>query len=124
MAQIKASRRDTIEALKAAAEEAGDDDAVAALNKGVSSAQWSKVTKAMGMIRSVTGRQYDSDQTMRKLIELTVNSKSKRSIISLAAQIINDLGLGDEDAVEKLSERYTAAGSTRVAWKKAHRNRK
>ena len=124
LTDVVASRKDTIEAMKTAAEEAGDDEFAALLDRGVSAAQWKRVTTAMGMIQRITGRNIDSETTMRSITEAVLTSKSKRSVLSIASQVINDLGLGDVDAIEKLSERFTASGSTRVSWSKAHKQRR
>ncbi len=122
--EIKASREEQIEAMRAEAEAEGDEETAEALAKGLSSAQFARLNRVTGMIERIVGRNIDTKEVRRNIVNTIVQAGSKRSLLSIAAQVINDLDIGNEDSISQLSSRFTAKGTTRVSWAKAHSNRR
>lgn len=121
---IKASRQEQVEAMRAEAEAEGDEETAEALAKGLSSSQFAKLNRVTGMIERIVGRNIDTKEVRRNIVNTIVQAGSKRSLLSIAAQVINELVLGDDDSLEKLGAQFTAKGTTRVSWAKAHSNRR
>lgn len=128
VSEIRESRADTLGALKAQAEAAGDEDLAEALSKGLSAKQLSQVGRIMGMIKRVVGKTEDSDTVRQFAMRVVLGKRKGESLLSMAARTMDLLGVGDDEEgspsnLEALKERYTTKGTVRVSWKKAHSKR-
>ncbi len=127
LSQIKQSRLDWQRAAKAEAEDMGDTATAEALSKPLTSSQWEKVNRLMGMIRNVTGNSVGSDYVKQEAIKQVVGGRSKESLLTKAARILDALGIDEDssgnDALERVKSQFTARGTTRVSWAKAHQKR-
>ena len=124
LSEIRKSRAETKEVLAQQAEDADDEDFADAIRK-MTDKQWRKMTKVMGMVqRTVGARNLDSEKVMQEAAKIVLNTKGKTSVLTMAANVIANLGLDDNTGnLEKLGQMFTKTGSTRVSWKKAHAKR-
>ena len=118
--EIKEARREQASALAVEAEESGDTELAELLRKNPTSAQWDRINRVMGMIRKTVGKSISSDDVQMAAIKEVLSSKSKRSLLSIAASVINDLDMGDENSLEALKAQFTTKGTTRISWKQSH----
>lgn len=128
VSEIRESRADTLGALKAQAEAAGDEDLAEALAKGLSAKQLAQVGRIMGMIKRVVGKTEDSNTVRETAMRVVLGKRKGESLLGMAARTMDLLGVGEDEEgntgnLEALKERYTQKGTVRVSWKKAHSKR-
>lgn len=126
VSEVRASREEQIGGLKAEADYYDDAELVERLEKGISAAQLEQMQRIMGMIQKVVGAIDDSNRLRQEATKTVLFGDERLSILSKAAQVINNLGLGDEneDAIAELKKIYTLKGTVRVSYKKAHSKRR
>lgn len=86
-------------------------------------AQLRKIQKLMGMTQFVLGKARDSGELLEMVTDTVRRGGSKRNLLSMAAEILNAYGAAEPEDLEGLKSRFTAKGTTRVAWSKAHGKR-
>ena len=124
LTEVRATRRDITAALRMEAELGGDTALAAALEKDPTPQQMERINRLMGMIQKTVGRKTMDSNELRQSATLAVmTSKSKTSLLRLGGQIMQRMGLDDADNLEGLKDRFTAAGTTRVAWSRVHGSR-
>lgn len=125
VSEVRAARKEQIEGLKAEAKYYGDDDLAEELEKGVTPKQLEQANKIMGMVQKVVGRVDDSDTLRQAAIRVVLSGDRKESLLTKAAHVINDLGLGadSQDALADLKQIYTMRGTVRVSYKRSHGRR-
>lgn len=123
LTSIRAARKEYQSDLADQAEEAGDEDTAAAI-RNMSSAQFGKAMRIVGMIQRVTGKGLTSDELVEAAVEMVATSKGKKmSLFSMASEVINKLGLDsddDTDVISKMGAMFTAKGTIRASWKREH----
>lgn len=85
-------------------------------------AQLIKVQKLMGMTQFALGKAMDSDEVLEKATEIVKKGGKQSNLLKMAAEILAHFDADIED-LEGLKQRFTAKGTTRVSWSKAHRKR-
>jgi hypothetical protein len=124
LSEVRKSRHDVAAALRLEAEQEGDTQLAEVLAKDPSPQQMDKIRRLMGMIQKTVGRKtLDSGDTMRMATLVVMTSKSKTSLLTMGAKVMQLLGVDDADNLEALKDRFTAAGTTRVAWSRVHGSR-
>ena len=128
LSQIQQSQRDWQETLRSEAEENGDDELAKALSKRITPAQWEKIKRTMGMVQKVVGKQYDSNTILEKALKIILGKgRNNESLLTKATRVIQSLGLDDDSdgisRLEAMKSQYTAKGTIRVSWAKAHGKR-
>ena len=96
--------------------EEGDDGST------LTDAQLIKVQKLMGMTQYALGKAMDSDEVLEKATEIVKKGGKQRNLLKMAAEILTHFD-ADIDDLEGLQQRFTAKGTTRVSWSKAHGKR-
>lgn len=127
VSEIRASRKDAQEALKAQAESMGDEDLADALDKPLTPRQYERMQRLMGMIQKMIGKNYTSDEVRTAALKEVLNGKGKESLLTKASRALESLGFDTDNNGEmlaaKIKEQYTAKGTVRVSWSKAHGKR-
>ena len=127
LSEIRQGRRDLQETIRQQAEDAGDEDLAQALDKPLTPSQWEKVVRLMGMVQKVNGKTWSSDIVLQSAMKVVLEGKRKESLLTKAARLLSDLGIDEDpsgkDALESVKEQFTAKGTTRVSWAKAHGKR-
>lgn len=126
VSEVRASREEQIAGLKADAEYYEDAELAQKLDEGITAKQLEQIQRIMGMVQKVVGRVDDSDTLRQEATKTVLFGDPHVTILSKAAQVINNLGLGDEniDAIAELKKIYTWKGTVRVSYKKAHAKRR
>lgn len=86
-------------------------------------AQLRKIQKLMGMTQFVLGKARDSGELLEMVTDTVRRGGSKRNLLSMAAEILNAYGAAEPEDLEGLKSRFTAKGTMRVSWAKAHGKR-
>ena len=89
----------------------------------LSDAQLRKIQKLMGMTQFVLGKARDSGELLEMVTDTVRRGGGKRNLLSMAAEILNAYGAAETEDLEGLKSRFTAKGTTRVSWAKAHGKR-
>ena len=133
--EVRTRRKEGTERLIKQAEKAGDTTLVEDLKKNPSASQWKQIRKVMDMIYKVGGRDVNSGTvftlTMKTVLEPDLDEESekkgkkkkKRNLLSLAAEVMQRMETAKVENLEELQKRFTAQGTTRVSWEKAHKKR-
>ena len=122
LTQVKAARQETASRLADQARQVGDVETANALERGLTPSQMEKMGKLWGILRATMGKRFSraiGSGDINLMIAETV-IEGKRSVLSMAATLINDLGGGTAE-LEGAMERYTQTGKERVAWTRSHR---
>lgn len=124
---VKQARADLVESWRLYAEEEGDED-LADLLSNPTPEQMAAIGKLMGMITyavGVKGKLLDSATVYQEAMKAVLGNK-KGSLLTKAANIINNMGLDDsEDAsgLSKMKEKYSWQGGVKVSYQKSHKKR-
>ena len=89
----------------------------------LSDTQLRKIQKLMGMTQFVLGKARDSGELLEMVTDTVRQGGSKRNLLSMAAEILNAYGAAEPEDLEGLKSRFTAKGTMRVSWAKAHGKR-
>ena len=100
----------------AAGEDGGDE------GEALTDAQVKKVQQLMGMTQFVLGKAQDSDTILEEATKIVKRGGKQRNLLTMAAEILTRFDADVED-LEGLRSRFTAKGTTRVSWAKAHKGR-
>lgn len=100
----------------AADEGAGDE------GEALTDAQVKKIQQLMGMTQFVLGKAQDSDTILEEATKIVKRGGKQRNLLTMAAEILTRFDADVED-LEGLRSRFTAKGTTRVSWAKAHKGR-
>ena len=100
----------------AAADEGGDE------GEALTDAQVKKIQQLMGMTQFVLGKAQDSDTILEEATKIVKRGGKQRNLLTMAAEILTRFDADVED-LEGLRSRFTAKGTTRVSWAKAHKGR-
>ena len=128
VSEIRASRADALTAWKGVAEAENDEELASYLDE-ITPEQLAEIGRIMGMITfavGVKGKLLDSSGVYQEAMKAVLNQKNTKSLLSKAANIINDMGLDDSDdtsALEKMKTKYNWHGEVKVSYKKAHQKR-
>lgn len=126
VSEIRERREELRERMLEQAEEYGDEELAEALKKPLTPRQYGRIGRVMGMIRHAIGQYVGSDEVFQEATKVVLQDDGKTSLLTLANKVMNNT-MGEENVtVEQLSamkERYTAKGTTRVSYAKAHRKR-
>lgn len=121
---IRAARKEAVSVMRQRAEEEDDTELAAALSKEPSPAQMARIHTIMGMVQRTLGRKMvDSNELLEDATKMVMTSKSKTSLLTLASQVMAAQGYDDMDDLMAMKDRFTARGTTRVSWAKAHKAR-
>ena len=110
----------------------GDTEFAELLNKTPTPRELGQIGRMMNMIKKVIGPldySRSGDQKAYQYAMKVYLQNKNASLLTLSVQVINDLGLVPEDEEEefdplaKMKEQFTAKGTTRVSWTKAHGKR-
>ena len=101
----------------AAADEGGGDE-----GEALTDAQVKKIQQLMGMTQFVLGKAQDSDTILEEATKIVKRGGKQRNLLTMAAEILTRFDADVED-LEGLRSRFTAKGTTRVSWAKAHKGR-
>lgn len=101
----------------AAADEDGGDE-----GEALTDAQVKKIQQLMGMTQFVLGKAQDSDTILEEATKIVKRGGKQRNLLTMAAEILTRFDADVED-LEGLRSRFTAKGTTRVSWAKAHKGR-
>lgn len=128
LSQIRETRNEWRDMLNEIAEDSGDEELKELLkSKKLTDARIKTMQRMLGMIQKVVGTQLSSDEVIETTLKVVLSHESGTSLLQMAAEVINELGIDTDmhgkDALESLRERYTAEGTTRVNWAKAHKKR-
>lgn len=127
LSQIQESRKDWQETMRQQAEDMGDEDLAEALNKPLTPKQFDNLRRMMGMIQKVVGKQQTSDTVLQAALKQILKGGKKESLLTKAARALDELGIDETpdggDALEVIKSQYTAKGTNRVSWQKAHGKR-
>ena len=99
-----------------AGEDGGDD------GEALTDAQVKKIQQLMGMTQFVLGKAQDSDTILEEATKIVKRGGKQRNLLTMAAEILTRFDADVED-LEGLRSRFTAKGTTRVSWAKAHKGR-
>lgn len=86
-------------------------------------AQLRRIQKLMGMTQFVLGKARDSGELLEMVTDTVRRGGSKRNLLSMASEILNAYGAAEPEDLEGLKSRFTAKGTMRVSWAKAHGKR-
>ena len=86
-------------------------------------AQLRKIQKLMGMTQFVLGKARDSGELLEMVTDTVRRGGGKRNLLSMASEILNAYGAAEPEDLEGLKSRFTAKGTMRVSWAKAHGKR-
>ena len=89
----------------------------------LSDAQLRRIQKLMGMTQFVLGKARDSGELLEMVTDTVRQGGGKRNLLSMAAEILNAYGAAEPEDLEGLKSRFTAQGTMRVSWAKAHGKR-
>lgn len=121
---IKAARSEAVSVMRQRAEQENDTELVEALSKEPTPAQMARIHTIMGMVQRTLGRKMvDSNELQEDATKIVMTSKSKTSLLTLASQVMAAQGYDDMDDLMAMKDRFTARGTTRVSWAKAHKAR-
>lgn len=124
---IQESNKDWQEAMKDQAETMGDEDLAEALQKPLTPKQIDNLKRMMGMIQKVVGKQQTSDTVLQAALKQILKGGKKESLLTKAARALDELGIDETpeggDALEAIKSQYTAKGTNRVSWQRAHGKR-
>ena len=101
----------------AAVDEDGGDE-----GEALTDAQVKKVQQLMGMTQFALGKAQDSDTILEEATKIVKRGGKQRNLLTMAAEILSRFDADVED-LEGLRSRFTAKGTTRVSWAKAHKGR-
>jgi len=119
IAEAQQQQREKAKGKKGAAaadEDDGDE------GEALTDAQIKKVQQLMGMTQFVLGKAQDSDTILEEATKIVKRGGKQRNLLTMAAEILTRFDADVED-LEGLRSRFTAKGTTRVSWAKAHKGR-
>jgi len=124
MRSIRESRKSTANALRKQAEAAGDTALAEALTKDPTPAQMEKIHRLMGMVERTLGKKLvDTNELLEDATRIVMTSKSKTSLLTMASQLMANQGFDEMEDLAALKDRFTARGTVRVSWSRAHGKR-
>ena len=122
--EIRSARKEAVSVMRQRAEEEDDSELAAALSKEPTPAQMARIHTIMGMVQRTLGRKMvDSNELLEDATKMVMTSKSKTSLLTLASQVMAAQGYDDMDDLMAMKDHFTAKGTTRVSWAKAHKAR-
>lgn len=126
VSEIRERREELRERMLAEAEEYQDVELAEVLKKPLTPKQYGQVGRVMGMIRQAIGQYVGSDEVYQEALKVVLKDGGKTSLLTLANKVLN-MTMGEENVstefLENMKEKYTAKGTVRVSYKKAHRKR-
>ncbi len=126
VSEIRERREELRERMQDQAEEYGDTELAEMLKRPLTPSQYARAGRLMGMIRQALGKYLGSDDTYQESLKVILKDDGKTSLLTLANRVLNNV-LGEENVsveyLEKMKEKYTAKGTVRVSYAKAHRKR-
>lgn len=122
--EIRSARKEVVSVMRQRAEQEDDSELAEALSKDPTPAQMARIHTIMGMVQRTLGRKMaDSNELLEDATKMVMTSKSKTSLLTLASQVMAAQGYDDMDDLMAMKDRFTAKGTTRVSWAKAHKAR-
>lgn len=126
VSEIREHRDELRKRMYEEAEEFGDEELMEFLKKPITPRQYGQIGRIMGMIRTAVGQYVGSDDVYQEAMKVVLSDDGKTSLLTLANRVLeNMMGAENVDTEMKnaMKERYTARGTTRVSYKKAHGKR-
>lgn len=121
---IRESRRSTSNALRKQAEAEGDIALAEALARDPTPAQMEKIYRLMGMVERTLGKKMvDTNELLEDATKIVMSSRSKTSLLTMASQLMANQGFDELEDLAALKDRFTARGTVRVSWSRAHGKR-
>ena len=126
VSEIREHRDELRQRMYDEAEEFGDEELMEYLKRPITPRQYGQIGRIMGMIRTAIGQYVGSDDVYQEAMKVVLADDGKTSLLTLANKVLDNM-IGEENVESEMrdamKERYTARGTTRVSYKKAHGKR-
>lgn len=127
LSEIKKERTDVLKTLAQQAEDADDMETAEMLRGDVTPRQFDRMRRLMGILNHAGVTRFKpSDDVWKQAAVAVLSNDSHASLLSLAGQVLDKLGIEFEDYVKFMQDAkqtYTAKGKYRATYKKARQKR-
>ena len=126
LSEVRERRKELQESIMEQAEEMGDTELAELLKKPLTPRQYGRIGRVMGMIRSTMGKYVGSDEVYQEAMKVVLKDDGKTSLLTLANKVmVNQWGAENitTEMLESMKDKYTARGTIRVSYKRAHGKR-